>query len=298
MTPTATDVSRCPRRIGTRYVKTVADTARTIAGTQHPAYAYRITGRGDLALADLRGARAALVFPPGGGGDYLIVDAKRGEVVAEVFKASADRRRVAVPSGAYLVGRKEGGQFLAARFDARAGGEVVVGSESALRPTPLVLGRTKGRADVYPEPRHRIRRRGRCARQLDLLERGRARLSPETGRALAGGSARRLRDRRRQQSGPRLSISGGGPRAGAAAERSRWAAWDPAGRNRRWRLRPPAPSSGETSSGLVGRLAGVLGLDVPLGSRFSATSTGRWGARSCTSTMNGPRAPSCAQIWE
>ena len=26
--------------------------------------------------------------------------------------------------------------------------------------------------------------------------------------------------------------------------------------------------SGETSSGLVGRLAGVLGLDVPLGSRF------------------------------
>src|SRR4029453_6409903 len=93
------------------YVKTAADTARTIAGTQHPSYAYKITGRGDLPLADLRGARAVLVFPPGAGGDYLIVEAKRGEVVAEVFKQASDRRRVAVPSGPDLAGRGDRGAF-------------------------------------------------------------------------------------------------------------------------------------------------------------------------------------------
>jgi len=252
------------------YVKTVADTARTIAGTQHPAYAYRITGRGDLALADLRGARAALVFPPGGGGDYLIVDAKRGEVVAEVFKASADRRRVAVPSGAYLVGRKEGGQFLAARIDARAGGEVVV-VESALRPTPLVLGRTKGRADVYQ--------------------------SVGTGYGVVGGALGSLTSSSevalvyRRRLGEHWLV---GPRAafGIADVSDRGLAYQYRAAVLELMLLRTIPIggieillggtgggvyasqrllSGETSSGLVWRLAGVLGLDIPLASRFSAT---------------------------
>jgi hypothetical protein len=125
------------------YVKTVADTSRTIAGAQHPSYAYRLTGRGDLALADLHGARAAIVFPAGRAGDYLIIDVPRGEVLAEVFKDAADVRRVAVPEGSYVVGRRDGTRFLATTIEARPGGEIAI-SEDDLRPTTLALGRAKG----------------------------------------------------------------------------------------------------------------------------------------------------------
>jgi hypothetical protein len=125
------------------YVKTVADTARTIAGAQHPSYAYRLTGRGDLALADLHGARAAIVFPAGHAGDYFITDSPRGEVLAEVVKTAADVRRVAVPGGTYVVGRRDGARFLAVELKASPGAEVSVLDE-ALRPTTLALGRTKG----------------------------------------------------------------------------------------------------------------------------------------------------------
>lgn len=125
------------------YVKTVSDTSRTIAGAQHPSYAYRLTGRGDLALADLHGARAAIVFPAGRAGDYLIIDAPRGEVLAEVVKAAPEVRRVAVPEGTYIVGRREGTLFLATKIDARPGSEVSI-SEDTLRPTTLAFGRAKG----------------------------------------------------------------------------------------------------------------------------------------------------------
>jgi hypothetical protein len=125
------------------YVKTVSDTARTIAGAQHPSYAYKLTGRGDLALADLHGARAAIVFPAGHAGDYLVIDAPRGEVLAEVFKGAGDVRRVAVPEGRYVVGRREAGRFVATTLDARAGAEATL-AEEALRPTKLALGGAKG----------------------------------------------------------------------------------------------------------------------------------------------------------
>jgi hypothetical protein len=252
------------------YVKTVADTARTIAGTQHPSYAYKITGRGDLPLADLRGARAVLVFPPGGGGDYLIVEAKRGEVVAEVFKQAGDRRRVAVPSGPYLVGRREGGQFLAARFDARPGSEVTV-SESALRPTPLVLGHTKGDPVV-----------------LHTIVAGYGLVGGALG-SLSSSSEVALTYERRI--GERWLVS---PRAafGIADVSDRGLAYEyragilELGVLRRvalgsleLRLGPTAGGvyarqrllSGELQSGVVTRVGGVVGLEVPLAGRLRAT---------------------------
>jgi hypothetical protein len=253
------------------YVKTVADTARTIAGTQHPSYAYRITGRSDLPLADLRGARAVLVFPPGVGGDYLIVEAKHGEVVAEVFKQAADRRRVAVPSGRYLVGRRERGQFLAARFDANPGSEVMV-SESALRPTPLVLGHTKGDpADV-----------------LQTLSAGYGVVGGALGSLTSSSEVALVYQRR---IGERWLLS---PRAafGIADVSDRGLAYEyRAGvielallrrlpfRGFEIRFGPTAGGvyarqrllSGESQAGLVTRLGGVLGLELPLAGRLSAT---------------------------
>ncbi len=253
------------------YVKTVADTARTIAGTQHPSYAYKITGRGELPLADLRGARAVLVFPPGTGGDYLIVDAKRGEVVAEVFKQAADRRRVAVPSGPYLVGRRERGQFLAAHFDATAGTEVTV-AESALRPTPLILGHTKGGPDAL----------------LQTISAGYGVVGGALG-SLTSSSEVALTYQRRI--GERWLL---GPRAafGIADVSDRGLAYEYragvlelglcrrlpfSGFELRFGLTAGAVYarqrllSGELQSGVVTRLGGALGLELPLGDRLRAS---------------------------
>jgi uncharacterized caspase-like protein len=252
------------------YVKTVADTARTIAGTQHPSYAYKITGRGDLPLADLRGARAVLVFPPGAGGDYLIVEAKRGEVVAEVFKQAADRRRVAVPSGPYLVGRRERGQFLAARFDANPGSEVTV-SESALRPTPLVLGHTKGEPVVLQTivagygvvggALGSLTSSSEVALTYERRIGERWLLSPRAAFGIADVSDRGLAYeyragilelgllRRLPFGGFELRV---GPTAGGVYARQRLL-------------------SGELQSGVVTRIGGVLGLELPLAGRLRAT---------------------------
>ncbi len=61
------------------FAKTVAETARTVAGPQHPSYAYKLSGRGDLTLADLREAAATIRFPAGAGGTYLVIDGRRKE---------------------------------------------------------------------------------------------------------------------------------------------------------------------------------------------------------------------------
>ena len=86
------------------YGKTVAETVRTISGVQHPSYAWRLTGRGDVVLADLRTAAAALTVQAGPGGAFLVIDERRRDVVAEVIAGPGQARRLALPAGSYLVG--------------------------------------------------------------------------------------------------------------------------------------------------------------------------------------------------
>lgn len=124
-------------------LKTIAETARTMAGAQHPSYAFKITGRGDLVLSDLRGRGGALRFPAGDGGEYLVVDASRGEVAAEVVLPPGERRRLALAPGEYVVGRRAGDKFLADRVRISSGEEVEV-VEANLRPERLAIGRPKG----------------------------------------------------------------------------------------------------------------------------------------------------------
>jgi Caspase domain len=125
------------------YVRTLAETARTMAGPQHPTYAYRITGRSDVTLSDLRGSPATLVFPAGSGGEYLVFDGSHRELLAEVVIEPGDGRRLGVPAGRVLVVKRQRGRLLAGRFDVSTGGETVV-AESALKVEPIVLGRPKG----------------------------------------------------------------------------------------------------------------------------------------------------------
>lgn len=86
------------------YDRTVADTAASAAGAQHPTFSFDLAGNGDWVLTELprdEGVR----FPAGlpGGTYYLVRD---GRVAAEVAKESGVARQIALVPGTYRVKRR------------------------------------------------------------------------------------------------------------------------------------------------------------------------------------------------
>ncbi len=118
--------------------RTVAQTAGTQTGIQHPTYEFRMSGRGDVVLADLRKAESRLVFPADPGSTYFL-RGPRG-VLAEV-PAQATPLSLALPAGRYAVERRSP--------DGRATGEVVLAAGATLQlpllsPTRYEVARAKG----------------------------------------------------------------------------------------------------------------------------------------------------------
>lgn len=88
------------------YDRTVADTAATAAGPQHPTFQYDLAGNGDLVITDFAIRREGLVIPAGApDGAWYLVD-PRGFVVAEVWKPKDTERRIALAPGTYKVKRR------------------------------------------------------------------------------------------------------------------------------------------------------------------------------------------------
>ena len=86
------------------YARTVSSTRATVAGPQHPTYRYDLRGRGDTVLTWVdRGDMGHLAL---GDGDYLVIDAGTGRVVAEV-SARAKGETLALRGGVYRVSRRD-----------------------------------------------------------------------------------------------------------------------------------------------------------------------------------------------
>jgi hypothetical protein len=85
--------------------QTVSGTFGTQAGPQHPTYALRMSGRGDVVLADLRRADAHLILPADSGARYIL----RGPdgLVAELEGGSTPLS-LALPRGDYSIERRRG----------------------------------------------------------------------------------------------------------------------------------------------------------------------------------------------
>jgi hypothetical protein len=118
--------------------RTRAGTAATVAGTQHPTYEFKMSGRGDVVLTELRRAVARLLVPPDPGA-ILFLHGPSG-LFAEV-PGPASELTLALPAGAYRVERR-------AR-QGRAIGELdlVTGRTTTLprlEPTRYELARSKG----------------------------------------------------------------------------------------------------------------------------------------------------------
>ncbi len=83
--------------------RTLAGTVATEAGPQHATYEFKMSGRGDVVLTDLRRADAHLTFPPDPRASYLL----RGpmSIVAELPGPSSPIS-LALPAGRYTVERR------------------------------------------------------------------------------------------------------------------------------------------------------------------------------------------------
>jgi hypothetical protein len=88
------------------YDRTVADTAESAAGPQHPTFSFDLAGNGDLVLTDVALRKEGLLVPATApSGQYFLVDTK-GFVVAELSKSQGIERRVALATGRYRVKRR------------------------------------------------------------------------------------------------------------------------------------------------------------------------------------------------
>jgi hypothetical protein len=106
---------------------------RTVAGAagagQHPAYAWELSGTGELVLTEPAVARSALVFPAGASGRYVVASQPRPDVVAEVEKQPGRPLRLAVPPGRYLVRKRAGASTGLMEVELPFGGERPVREE-------------------------------------------------------------------------------------------------------------------------------------------------------------------------
>ena len=118
--------------------QTVSGTAGTVAGPQHPTYEFKMSGRGDVVLADLRKAESKLVLPADPGATYVLRGP--GGLLAEVAQG-ATATTLALPAGHYVIERRGP--------DGRATADLTLDAGETRKVPPLVptryeVARSKG----------------------------------------------------------------------------------------------------------------------------------------------------------
>ncbi len=111
------------------YERTVADTADTASGPQHPTFSFDLAGNGDLVLTDVIERKEGLLIPASApAGAWFLVD-MRGFVVAEIAKSENAQRLVALAPGKYWVKRRLADHLQIAQISVAAGEVTVISPE-------------------------------------------------------------------------------------------------------------------------------------------------------------------------
>jgi len=127
------------------YARTVADTAESAAGAQHPTFSFDLKGNADLVLTDLTSRREGLYVPASApAGTYYFIDAS-GSIAAEVVKPADADRQIALPAGRYRVRRRLADRLRIGEIRV-AEGQVQTLDESSLRDAPFADDPVKGRS--------------------------------------------------------------------------------------------------------------------------------------------------------
>jgi hypothetical protein len=129
------------------YDRTVADTADSAAGAQHPTFSYDLAGNGDLVLTDVATRHEGVYIPrQAPGGVYFLVD-RQGFVAAEINKGEGIDRRVALAPGRYRVKRRLPDRLRVGEVDVPRGSLVTL-EENSLRDAPFSADPVKGAGRV------------------------------------------------------------------------------------------------------------------------------------------------------
>ena len=130
------------------YDRTVADTAESAGGAQHPTFSYDLAGNGDLVLTDVVVRNEGVYFPrEAPSGVYYLVDG-RGFVAAEISKGDGIDRRVALSPGRYRVKRRLPDRLRVGEIDVPRGRMIAL-AEATLRDAPFSDDPVKGgRVDI------------------------------------------------------------------------------------------------------------------------------------------------------
>ena len=125
------------------YHRTVAHTAGTRAGTQHPGFDYDLSGSGDLVVTRMGSKGAALRFDERQAGRFLIFDDDRDRFVAEVQAVPGRPVRLMVDAGRWRVQKREPDALYEQLLDLGSGAEGDVRVER-MEAVPYSEDATKG----------------------------------------------------------------------------------------------------------------------------------------------------------
>lgn len=125
------------------YEQTVRGTETTWTGPQHPTYAFRLVGQGDVVLTDLRDRDGALRLDRRLDGELSVRDAD-GRLVAELVKENGVPLAWALASGPYTLRLRARDRVYTARINVPEGGEVSLAAADFRQDTALERTRTRG----------------------------------------------------------------------------------------------------------------------------------------------------------
>lgn len=125
------------------YARTVADTAESAAGAQHPTFSYDLKGNADLVLTDINSRREGVYVPANApAGTYYLVDGN-GFIASEIQKPADGDRQIALPAGHYRVRRRLADRLRIGDVHIPSG-QLVTLDESRLRDAPFSDDPVKG----------------------------------------------------------------------------------------------------------------------------------------------------------
>jgi len=125
------------------YARTVADTAESAAGAQHPTFSYDLKGNADLVLTDFASRQEGLYVPgEAPAGIYYVVDGN-GFIAAEIQKPAGSDRQLALPAGRYYIRRRLADRLRIGEIQI-VSGQLSVLDEARLKDAPFSDDPVKG----------------------------------------------------------------------------------------------------------------------------------------------------------
>ncbi len=173
------------------FSETVIGTAGSSASIQRPEYRYELEGVGQVVLTRIPERAAGLILPEELEGVYTVVSVGSGQVVARVDKQPGEVRRLALPTGRYLVRKVRREDVLLSELDLFWGGDRWIDDGQM---SSVALGDPMARGGWAPRP---LRLSARFAASTPFIQDNpwtlggelelRARLRPTLALALVAG---------------------------------------------------------------------------------------------------------------